>query len=111
MAIYLASTADIILTGVARAPWLPAVLAALSVGGIFTGILLRVRGFLFLGLGFLSLAIFSIIWYAAVDLHQTWLWAASGVVAGVLILVMFGLFEKKRHEVIRVVGQLKEWNP
>ena len=111
LAIYLASTADIVLTGVARAPWLPVVLAGLAVAGIFTGIFLRVRGFLFLGVGFLSLALFSIIWYAAVDLHQTWLWAASGVVAGVLILILFGLFEKKRHEVLRVVGQLKEWNP
>ena len=111
MAIYLASTADIILTGVARAPWLPVVLAALAVLGIFAGIALRVRGFLFLGVGFLSVALFSIIWYAAVDLHQTWLWAASGVVSGILILVLFGLFEKKRHEMLQIFGQLKEWNP
>ena len=54
---------------------------------------------------------FSIVWYAAVDLHQTWLWAASGVVAGIIILVVFALFEKKRNEVLHLVGQLKEWNP
>ncbi|WP_435015630.1 hypothetical protein TA3x_003174 [Tundrisphaera sp. TA3] len=111
MAIYLASTADIVLTGVGRAPWLPGVLAGLSIAGIFAGIWLRVRGFLFLGLGFLSLALFSIIWYAAVDLRQTWLWAASGVVAGVVILAVFALFEKKRLEILRVVGQIKEWSP
>ena len=109
--IYLASTADLVLTGVARAPWLSAVLAALAVVGIFAGILLRVRGFLFLGFGFLGLAVFSMIWYAAVDLHQTWLWAASGIVAGVGILIVFGLFEKKRQDVLRVVGNLREWNP
>ena len=111
MAIYLASTADIILTGVTHAPWLPVVLAALAVLGIFAGIAFHVRGFLFLGVGFLSVALFSIIWYAAVDLNQTWLWAASGIVSGILILVFFGLFEKKRHEVLQIVGQLKEWNP
>jgi hypothetical protein len=111
LAIYLSSTADIILTGVAQAPWLPLVLGALSLVGIFAGIVLRVRGFLFLGLGFLGLSLFTIIWYAAVDLHQTWLWSASGIVAGIVILAVFALFEKKGQEVMRVVGQVKEWNP
>lgn len=111
LAIYLASTADIVLTGVARAPWLPLVLGALAIVGIFAGLLLRVRGFLFLGVGFLALAIFAIIWYAAVDLQQTWIWSASGIVAGALILAIFGLFEKKRTEVLRVVDQIKGWEP
>ena len=86
LAIYLSSTSDIILTGVAQAPWLPLVLGALSLVGIFAGIFLRVRGFLFLGLGFLGLSLFTIIWYAAVDLRQTWLWSASGIVVGIMIL-------------------------
>jgi hypothetical protein len=109
LAIYLSSTADIVLTGVAQAPWLPLVLGALSIAGVFGGIVLRVRGFLFLGLGFLTLSLFSIIWYAAVDLRQTWLWSASGIVAGILILALFALFEKKRQEVLSVVDQLKDW--
>ncbi|MEA2631525.1 MAG: hypothetical protein QOE66_1744, partial [Chloroflexota bacterium] len=111
LAIYLSSTGDIVLTGVAQAPWLPLVLGALSLVGIFAGIVLRVRGFLFLGVGFLGLALFTIIWYAAVDLRQTWLWSASGIVAGILILALFALFEKKRQEVLRVVDQFKEWTP
>jgi hypothetical protein len=111
LAIFLSSTADIVLIGVAQAPWLPLVLAGLSLGGIFAGIVLRVRGFLFLGLGFLSLALFTVIWYAAVDLRQTWLWWACGIVAGLLILALLALFEKKRQEVLRVVDQLKEWHP
>jgi hypothetical protein len=111
LAIYLSSTADIMLTGVARAPWLPLVLAALSLAGIFAGIGLRVRGFLFVGIGFLTLSLFAIVWYAAVDLRQTWLWSASGIVAGILILALFALFEKKRQEVLRVVDRLKEWSP
>ncbi len=111
LAIYLSSTADIILTGVAQAPWLPLVLAGLSIGGVFAGILLRVRGFLFLGLGFLALAIFTVIRYAAVDLRQTWIWWASGIVAGVLILALFAYFEKKREEILRLAEQLKQWQP
>lgn len=109
LAIYLSSTTDILLTGVAQAPWLPLALAGLSILGIFGGIVLRVRGFLFLGVGFLALSLFTIIWYAAVDLRQTWLWAASGIVAGILILGLFALFEKKRAEVLSVVEGLRGW--
>jgi hypothetical protein len=109
MAIYLSSTADIFLNGVAHAPWLPLVLAALSILGILAGIVLRVRAFLFLGTGFLALALFTIIWYAAVDLEQTWIWFASGIVAGVLVLALVGIFEKKRQNVLAAVERLKQW--
>ena len=66
--IYTSSTADIFVNGVAEAPWLPFVLAGLSLAGIFAGIMLRVRAFLFLGLAFLGIALFTVIWHAAVDL-------------------------------------------
>ncbi|WP_169976942.1 hypothetical protein [Tautonia rosea] len=108
-AVYLSSTADLILNGVAQDPWLPLVLGGLSLLGIFAGIALRVRGFLFLGLAFLGLSIFAMIWYAAVDLRQTWIWAASGIVAGILILAAFALFEKRRRDVMEVVERLKGW--
>jgi hypothetical protein len=73
--------------------------------------LLRVRAFLFLGTGFLLLALFAMIWHAAVDLEQTWLWAVTGILAGAMIITVFALFEKKRQEVLRLVEQLKEWKP
>jgi hypothetical protein len=110
MAIYLASTADIALTGVSREPWLPLVLGGLALLGLFAGILLRARGFLFLGFGFLLLALFTMIWHAAVDLEQTWIWWACGIIAGLLILGMVALFEKKRLEILRLVDQLRDWN-
>ncbi|MBX3412892.1 MAG: hypothetical protein KF708_09405 [Pirellulales bacterium] len=109
MTIYLSSTADIFLNGVAQAPWLPLVLAALSLGGIFAGILVRVRAFLFLGTGFLILSIVTIIYHAAVNLHQTWIWAASITAAGIAIIVLFAIFEKKRQDVLRVVDNLRHW--
>ena len=46
---------------------------------------------------------------AAVDLHQTWLWFASGIVLGLMILALFGMFERKRQEVLQLVDQLKTW--
>jgi hypothetical protein len=77
---------------------------------VFAGIALRVRAFLFLGTSFLVLAIVTIIWYAAVDLDQTWIWYASGIVVGVAIVVLFAVFEKKRHDVMGLVVHLKQWD-
>ena len=65
--IYVSSTADIFINGVADAPWLPAVLAGLSIVGVLAGILLRVRAFLYLGTAFLVVALMTIIWHAAIQ--------------------------------------------
>ncbi len=107
--IYAASTADIFITGVAAAPWLPGVLAAFAIAGIFAGIMFRVRAFLFLGTTFLMVALLTVIWYAAVELDHTWIWWVSGIIAGVLIIALFGLFEKQRDSVMRVVENLRQW--
>jgi hypothetical protein len=110
MMIYVSSTADIFLNGVAEAPWLPLVLAGLSIIGMLAGILLRVRAFLFLGSSFLGLALFTIIWHAAVDLEQTWIWYAVVVAAGIVILAVFAVFEKKRQEMLGLLENLKQWD-
>lgn len=81
----------------------------LSVAGIFAGIGLRVRGFLYLGTSFLVVSLITLIRHAAVDLEQTWLWSAAGIVLGVAILVLFAVFEKKRHEVLGFVDRLRQW--
>jgi hypothetical protein len=107
--IYASSTADIFLNGVADSPWLPLILAALSLSGIFAGISLRIRGLLFMGSVFLLLAIVTMISYASVNLGWTWLWYVAGIVTGATIIFMFAVFEKKRSEVLRVVEGLKEW--
>ena len=65
--IYVASTADLFLAGLGNSVWLPVVLAVLCVAGVLAGILLRVRAFLFVGVGFLLVDLFTMIWYAAVD--------------------------------------------
>jgi hypothetical protein len=109
--LYVSSTADIFLQGVAHAPWLPLVLGGISLVGVFAGILLRVRAFLILGTSFLLLALLTIIWYAAVDLQQTWLWSASGIVTGVLILIVFAIFEKQRQAVLNLLEKVKQWQP
>ncbi|HEV8058422.1 MAG TPA: hypothetical protein VGP68_01030, partial [Gemmataceae bacterium] len=64
--IYVSSTADMFLAW-GENPYLPMVLAALSILGVFAGILLRVTAFLYLGTSFLFVVVFSMIWHAAVD--------------------------------------------
>ena len=108
--IYASSTADIFVNGVAESPWLPLVLAALSLAGVFSGIVFRIRGLLLLGCVFLLIAIITMIWYASVNLGWTWLWYVAGIATGATIIFMFALFEKKRAEVLRVVEGFKDWD-
>jgi hypothetical protein len=107
--IYVSSTADIFINGVANSPWLPMILAAISVIGVFCGIMFRIRAFLILGSVFLLLAITTMIYYASVNLGWTWLWYVAGIVTGAMIIFTFALFEKKRDDMLRVVEGLKEW--
>ncbi len=97
--IYIASSADMFIAGVGQSVWLPVILAVFCVAGVLAGIMMRVRAFLFLGVGFLILDIFAMIWHAAVDLQHTWVWYVSGIILGVAILTLFAVFEKrKRHD-------------
>jgi hypothetical protein len=59
----------------------------------------------------LALAMLTIIWHAAVDLRHTWLIWLTVVCAGVLVLGIFAVFEKKRQEILHVVDKIKRWSP
>ena len=107
--IYVSSTADIFINGVANSPWLPLILGSFSLAGVFSGIIFRIRGLLLLGSVFLLLSIVTMIWYASANLGWTWLWYVAGIVTGATIIFMFAVFEKKRSEVLRLVEGLKEW--
>jgi hypothetical protein len=107
--IYVSSTADMFIAGLNNW-WLPLILALLSVSGVLLGILLRVRAFLFLGVTFLLLVIVTMIWHAAVDYYQTWVWWASGVVLGAAIIALFAVFEKRRNDVLHMLQEIKQWH-
>jgi hypothetical protein len=108
--IYASSTADMFINGVSNSPWLPLILGAFSLAGVFSGIMFRIRGLLLLGSVFLLLSIVTMIWYASVNLGWTWLWYVAGIATGATIIFMFAVFEKKRSEVLRVVEGLKDWD-
>jgi hypothetical protein len=94
--IYVSSTADIFINGVANSPWLPLILGSFSLAGIFAGIVFRIRGMLLMGSIFLLLSIVTMIWYASANFGWTWLWYVFGIATGVAILLTFAVFEKKK---------------
>jgi hypothetical protein len=109
MMIYVSSTSDIFINGVSESLWLTIVLTLLSVMGVFMGLMLRIRAFLFLGTAFLLLSLLTIIWTASVNLNWGWLWYVAGIAFGALIVVTFALFERKRREMLEMVERLKQW--
>ena len=54
--------------------------------------------------------IFSMIWYAAVDRSQTWVWYVSGIILGALIIALFAVLEKRRNSIVGMVEKLRGWN-
>jgi hypothetical protein len=109
MTIYISSTADIFINGVYDSPWLALILALISVTGVIAGLMLRVRAFLYLGTGFLLLAVLTMIWTALVNLGWSWLWYATGIAFGILIIYAVAMFEKKRTHMLNLLDQLKQW--
>ncbi len=109
MMIYVSSTVEIFLNGVAESPWLPLVLMLLSVAGVLSGIMFRIRAFLFLGTAFLLIAMVTMIYYASSNLGWTWLWWVAGIFVGGAIIFTFALFEKKRQEMLRLLDEMKAW--
>ncbi len=107
--IYVSSAGEMFLTGVGQNLWMPMVLATLSVAGALCGIMLRIRAFLYLGASFLLLAIVSMVSHAAQHINHVWPWWAFGLALGLAILTLFGLFEKRRQEMLDLVGQMKTW--
>ncbi len=89
----------------------PLILTSLSVAGIFAGIMLRVRAFLYLGSSFLLLSIVAMVWNAQRIVGHTWPWWAFGISLGLVILIIFGLFEKHRKEVEQLITRLRQWAP
>lgn len=107
--LYVSSAGEMLLTGIAESFWLPIVLMVLSVSGVLAGIWLRVRAFLYLGTSFLLLSLVSMVWHAAEAIEHTWPWWAFGIGLGLGVLTLFGLFERKRNEMLRLLGELRTW--
>ena len=108
--IYLSSTAEILINGIGQQLWPPLVLAILSIIGMAAGIMLRVRLFLFVGVSFLFVAVIAMVSHAQQRLDHVWPWWAFGILTGAAILVVFGLFEKRRNDMVRLGKRMREWD-
>jgi hypothetical protein len=107
--IYLSSTSEIFLHSAAYEIWPPIVLASLSIAGALAGVMLRIRAFLYLGTSFTVMALLSMVWHATQVLEQTWPWWAFGFAAGIALLVLFAVFEKKKEEVKLLIARMRNW--
>jgi len=81
----------------------------LSVIGIMSGIMLQIKSFLYFGSLFLLMAMITMVAHAHQRLDHVWPWWAFGVALGIGILVMFGLFEKRKKEMKAIAFRLKDW--
>lgn len=111
LVIYVSSTADIFIEGIGDSLWEPMVLATLSVIGVFVGIGLQIRAFLYLGATFVFLSVISMVWHAYANIQHVGIWWGFGILLGLLILTFFGVFEKKRPELLRLVESMRRWEP
>jgi hypothetical protein len=107
--IYLSSTSEIFLRGLAGGLWPPMVLLGLAVFGALAGIALRVRAFLTLGTAFTFLALVAMVRQAAQSINHIWPWFAFGIALAVVVLIVLGIFEKKRAEITLLIARLRQW--
>ena len=109
LVIYVSSTSEIFIRGFDAGLIPPMVLLGLAVLGAMAGIALRVRAFLLLGSLFTFLALVTMIRHAAQSINHIWPWWVFGIGLGVSALFLFGLFEKKKPEVMLLIGRLRQW--
>jgi hypothetical protein len=101
--IYVSSTTELYTAGGAA----PIILAGLCLLGILAGMVLRIRPFLYLGTAFLLWDILMQI-YRAGQINS-WIWWLAGISSGLIILLLFAWFERRREQVVRLLGTLKDW--
>ena len=107
--IYISSTSEVFISGIGSQLWPPMVLALLAVIGMFAGIAMQIRAYLYLGSTFLLTAMIAMVSHAHQRLEHVWPWWAFGIVLGISILVMFGVFEKRRNHLRTISGRLQKW--
>ena len=107
--IYLSSTSEIFIQGIGESLLPPMILMSLAVLGVLAGIAFRVRAFLFLGMTFTLLALISMVAHAARSIEHVWPWWVFGISLGVAVLVLLGIFEKRRADLLALIARLRQW--
>ncbi len=111
LTIFMSSTFEVLIVGFGKQLWPPMILMVLSVLTVFLGMVLRVRSYLFSGVLFLLVSVTSMVAHAQQSLQHTWPWWVLGISLGTGILVLYGVFEKKREQFRELSDQLRRWQP
>src|SRR5205823_2328622 len=82
LVIYLSSTSEMFIVGIGNSLWPPVIVALLGLAGAFAGMLLQIRPFLYMGAGFVLLALVSMVAHAARAIDHVWPWWAFGIGMG-----------------------------
>ena len=110
LAIYVTSTADMLIQGIGETIAGPIVLITLALLGAAAGIALRVRPFLYLGTTFVFLGVTSMVWHAQRQIGAVWPWWVFGISAGLLLLVALMALEKNKPKLRRLASSLQQWD-
>lgn len=78
--------------------------------GEYSILILVLLGILFVGVGFLLVAVVAMISHAHRRLEHVWPWWAFGILTGIAILALFGIFEKRRNDLHRLANRLQQWD-
>jgi hypothetical protein len=97
------------LRGIGQQLWPPILLLALSLAGAIMGHPHPDRAFLYLGSTFSFQSVVSMVWHASRAINHSWPWWAFGIGSGLVILTIFGIFEKHRDRVAGLVDDLRQW--
>jgi hypothetical protein len=96
--IYVSSTSEVFIYGLGETLWSPMILALLALAGMLAGMMFKSRESLGLGVLFLLIAVAAMVANAHRRLNHVWPWWAFGITLGIIILVVFGLLEKRRNQ-------------
>jgi hypothetical protein len=96
--IYVSSTSEVFIYGLGETLWSPIILAVLALAGMLGGMMFKSRESMGLGVLFLLIAVAAMVANAHRRLNHVWPWWAFGITLGIIILVVFGLLEKRRNQ-------------
>ncbi len=106
--IYISSSVEC-LPAVGQPTWLPLALILLALLGVVTGLALRIRSFLYMGVIFLLLVLGRIVQHAYVDQNQTWVLWVCCILLGAATIAAVGVYEKHRAQILAGLRQFRGW--
>ena len=67
------------------------------------------RSYVYLGVTFLMWVLLRMIFYAAFEQGQMWVFWSACVCLGAIIIGLFAVFEKRRNDVLAALERFKQW--